>query len=49
MIAAAPLALFTTIGTSIGEEETMSSLKHLRYILGSLSAVMFSTASALSV
>jgi len=27
----------------------MSSLKHLRYILGSLSAVMFSTASALSV
>jgi len=27
----------------------MSSLKHLRYVLGSLSAVMFSAASALSV
>jgi len=27
----------------------MSSLKHLRYVLGSLSAVMFSASSALSV
>jgi hypothetical protein len=27
----------------------MSSLKHLRYILGSLSAVMFSTAASVSV
>jgi len=27
----------------------MSSLKHLRYILGSLSAVMFSSAAAASV
>jgi hypothetical protein len=29
-----------------GEEVRMSSLKHLRYVLGSLSAVMFAAVSA---
>jgi hypothetical protein len=29
--------------------KTMSSLKHLRYVLGSLSAVMFSAASSATV
>jgi hypothetical protein len=33
-----------------GEEGTMrSTVKHLRYVLGSLSAVLFSAASSLSV
>lgn len=45
-----PLTLFhNPLVRSPGEEEAMSSLKHLRYILGSLSAVMFSAAAAASV
>jgi len=37
-------------GRVSGRRETMrSTVKHLRYVLGSLSAVMFSAASAASV
>jgi hypothetical protein len=44
------MTILTTVGPVSERRETMrSSVKHLRYVLGSLSAVLFSAAAAQTV
>jgi hypothetical protein len=44
------MTTLTTVGRVSERRETMrSSVKHLRYVLGSLSAVLFSATTAQSV